>query len=65
MYLADRWIQHLWEKVGWFGVIGVVGAIIILLIIGVLIGASLNSRYEKKNLENSQKNSKNGYNTQE
>ena len=47
MYLRDRWVEAFWEKFGSFGLIGLIGGGAIVLIIGVVAAAALNSKYNK------------------
>jgi len=53
MYLADRWVEAYFEKVGYVGIVAIIFYTLLILFIGILIGAALNNRSHKKEFENS------------
>lgn len=52
MYLVDRWVEAFLEKVGYVGIVGIIFYTLIVLLIGTLIGATLNNRAHIKQNEN-------------
>ncbi|MFC3767466.1 hypothetical protein [Paenibacillus sp. GCM10012303] len=53
MYVADRWVEAFFEKAGYVGLAAILFYTLVILFIGILIGAALNDRSHKKELENS------------
>lgn len=48
MFLADRYsIESFMDKFGWTGILFISGICLALLIVGMIIGSSLNAKYNK------------------
>jgi predicted permease len=48
MYVADRWVEAFFEKAGYVGIAVFLFYTLVILFIGILIGAALNDRPEQK-----------------
>jgi uncharacterized membrane protein YkvI len=54
MYLADRWVEAFFEKVGYVGIAGIIFYTLVVLLVGTLLGATLNNRAHNKQIESSE-----------
>lgn len=49
MYYSDRFVEAFMEKFGMFGILSIVVYTLIVLLIGTLIGAAMNAKFNENN----------------